>query len=153
MVEHYIIPLISATLATFGFSLVFNIRGRNLLIASLCGTFSWAMYLVCDSFSHSVMMPYFVCGVSIALYSETAAYLFRAPATIYLMSGFIPSVPGSAIYRAMESCLFGDVTGFVEGLVNTLKIGGAIALGLILMSSFFRLFRGALQKIKIKKEA
>lgn len=148
MFENFFLPIIAATLATFGFSLVFNIRGKNLLIATLCGTFSWAIYLVCDAFSSSVMMPYFVCGLSIALYSETAAYLFRAPATIFLMSGFIPAVPGSAIYRAMESCLFGDVTGFAEGLVNTLKIGGAIALGLILMSSFFRLFRGAIQKVK-----
>ncbi len=147
MFENFILPIISAALATFGFSLVFNIRGKNLLIASLCGAFSWAVYLVCDYFSDSVMMPYFVCGVSIALYSEIAAYIFCSPVTMYLMPGFIPSVPGSAIYRAMESCLFGDVTGFVEGLVNTLKIGGAIALGLILMSSFFRLFRGAIQKI------
>lgn len=154
MFENFFLPVISATLATFGFSVVFNIRGKNLIIATLCGTFSWIIYLICDHFSNSVMMPYFVCGVSIALYSEIAAYIFRSPATIFLMSGFIPSVPGSAIYRAMESCLFGDVPGFVEGLVNTLKIGGAIALGLILMSSFFRLFRGALQRIiQNKKEA
>lgn len=151
MFEEFILPVIAATLATFGFSLVFNIRGKNLLVATLCGTFSWIIYLICDYFSDSVMMPYFVCGMSIALYAETAAYLFRAPATIFLMSGFIPSVPGSAIYRAMESCLFGDISGFAEGLVNTLKIGGAIALGVILMSSFFRLFRGAVFKIKNSK--
>lgn len=147
MFEDFIIPVIAAALATFGFSIVFNIRGKNLLIATLCGAFSWAMYLVCDYFSDSNIMPYFVCGVSIALYSETAAYLFRAPATMYLMPGFIPSVPGGAVYKAVESCLFGDIAGFAEGLVNTLKIGGAIALGLILMSSFFRLFRGAVQRI------
>ena len=150
MFENFILPVMSASLATFGFSIVFNIRGRSLIIATLCGTFSWAVYLVCDHFSDSVMMPYFLCGVSIALYSEIAAYLFRSPATMYLMPGFIPSVPGGAVYRAMESCLFGDLTGFAEGLVNTLKIGGAIALGLILMSSFFRLCRGAIQKIVTK---
>ncbi len=150
MFENFILPVISAALATFGFSIVFNIRGRALIIATLCGAFSWAVYLVCDHFSDSVMMPYFLCGVSIALYSEIAAYLFRSPATMYLMPGFIPSVPGGAVYRAMEACLFGDLTGFAEGLVNTLKIGGAIALGLILMSSFFRLFRGAIQKIVTK---
>ena len=148
MFENFILPIIAASLATLGFSIVFNIRGKNLLIATMCGGFSWAVYLVCDLFFASNIMPYFVCGVSIALYSETAAYLFRTPATVYLMSGFIPSVPGGAVYRAVESCLFGDIAGFAEGLVNTLKIGGAIALGLILMSSFFRLFRGALQKIK-----
>lgn len=150
MFENFFLPVISAALATFGFSIVFNIRGKNLITATLCGAFSWAVYLVCDYFSSSTIMPYFVCGISIALYSETAAYLFRAPATMYLMPGFIPSVPGGAVYKAVESCLFGDIAGFAEGLVNTLKIGGAIALGLILMSSFFRLFRGAIQKIVTK---
>lgn len=151
MFVDFIIPVIAAGVATFGFALLFNIRGKNLLIASLCGVFSWAVYLVCDHYSDSTMVPYFICGVSIALYSETAAYLFRSPATVYLMPGFIPSVPGGAIFRAMESCLFGDIAGFAEGLVNTLKIGGAIALGLILMSSFFRLFRAALRQATTKK--
>ncbi len=152
MFENFFLPVISATLATFGFSVVFNIRGKNLIIATLCGTFSWMTYLICDHFSNSVMMPYFVCGVSIALYSETAAYIFHSPATVFLIPGFIPAVPGGPVYRAMEACLSGDISGFAEGLVNTLKIGGAIALGLILMSSFFRLFRGALQKIIQKKK-
>ena len=150
IIKEFLIPIIFAGLATLGFSLVFNIRGRNLVAAVFCGIFSWSMYLVCMAMTESVLISYFVCGLSIALYSEIAAYFFRSPATVFLIPGFIPAVPGGAIYRAMESCLFGDISGFAEGLINTLKIGGAIALGVILMSSFFRLFRGALQKVKNK---
>ena len=150
MIIDFLIPVIFAGLATLGFSLVFNIRGKNLIVATLCGVFSWSMYLLYDFNSDSAIMPYFICGASIALYSEIAAYLFHSPATVFLIPGFIPAVPGGAVYRAMVACLSGDIAGFAEGLVNTLKIGGAIALGVILMSSFFRLFRGALMKLKAK---
>lgn len=152
MVKDFLIPIIFAGLATLGFSLVFNIRGKNLIVATLCGIFSWSMYLICDFNTDAVIMPYFVCGLSIALYSEIAAFLFRSPATVFLIPGFIPAVPGSAVYRAMEACLSGDIAGFAEGLVNTLKIGGAIALGVILMSSFFRLYRGSLSKLKARRQ-
>lgn len=148
--KDFLIPVIFAGLATLGFSLVFNLRGKNLIVATLCGIFSWSMYLVCMAVTDSVLVSYFVCGLSIALYSEIAAYLFCSPATVFLIPGFIPVVPGGAIYRAMEACLYGDISGFAEGLVNTLKICGAIALGVILMSSFFRLFRGALTTIRSK---
>ena len=94
----------------------------------------------------SDIIPYFVAGIAVALYSEVAAKIFKAPVTVYLMPGFIPLVPGLTIFRTMEACLFGDITAFAEGLVNTLKIGGAISLGLILMSSFFRLFRNSIRK-------
>jgi len=152
MIMDFLIPVIFAGLATFGFSIVFNIRGKNLIVASLCGVFSWSMYLLYDFNTDSVIMPYFICGVSIALYSEIAASIFRSPATVFLIPGFIPAVPGGAVYRAMEACLSGDISGFAEGLVNTLKIGGAIALGVILMSSFFRLFRSSIAKLKTKKQ-
>lgn len=148
MINNFLIPVISAGIATLGFTFVFNIRGKNVLIATLCGVFSWSMYLCFLGILDSVIVSYFVCGLSIALYSEIAASIFHTPVTVYLIPGFIPAVPGGAIYRAMEACLFGDISGFAEGLVNTLKIGGAIALGVIFMSSFFRLFRGALVKIK-----
>jgi len=151
MFEKFFLPCLAAFFASFAFAIIYNIRGRKLFVASLCGAFGWAVYLVCDGFSDSVIIPYLISGMSIALYSEIAAYLFHSPATVYLMPGFIPSVPGGAVYRAVESCLFGDISGFAEGLVNTLKIGGAIALGLIFMSSLFRLMRSAIKEIKGKR--
>lgn len=142
----WIIPFVVAFVSTLGFAIIFNIHGKNLVIASLCGAFGWMFYLVTQIFTNSAIIPYFVAGLAVALYSEVAAKIFKAPVTVYLMPGFIPLVPGLTIFRTMEACLFGDITSFAEGLVNTLKIGGAITLGLILMSSFFRLFRNSIRK-------
>ena len=139
MLKEFIIPVLASLVATYGFSLVYNIRGKNAAVASFCGAFSWAVYLICARYTDSTALPYLVSGVAIALYSEFSARIFKSPATVYLIPGIIPLVPGLTIFRTMQSCLYGDITAFAEGLINTIKIGGAIALGLILMSSVFGL--------------
>lgn len=152
MINEFIVPIISSFVATFGFALFYNIRGRNILIASLGGAFSWLVYLVCQQYTASLVLPYFVSGATIALYAELMAYIFKSPATVYLILGIIPLVPGLTIFRTMESCLFGDISAFAEGLVRTIKIGGAIALGLIFMSTFFRLLRSGISIIKSEEK-
>lgn len=146
--SEFIIAIISSFVATLGYALVYNIKGKNLIVATLGGAFSWAVYLVCQRYFASLVFPYLVSGIATALYSELAAYFFKAPATVYLIPGIIPLVPGLTIFRTMESCLFGDVSSFAQGLVKTIKIGGAIALGLIFMSSFMRLMRSGIQVAK-----
>ncbi len=146
MFNDWIIPFVSAFFATLGFAFIYNIRGKNMFLASLCGAFGWMFYLVADKITPSVIIPYFIAGLAVALFSEVAASIFKTPVTVFLMPGFIPLVPGLTIFRTMEACLFGDISAFAEGLVNTLKIGGAISLGLILMSSFFRLIRNAVKR-------
>lgn len=136
----FITTCISSFLACIGFSLLYNIHGKNLFIASLCGTFSYAVFLIADILFPSLVFPYFLSGFSIAIYSEVAARIFKAPVTVYLIPGIIPLVPGLTIYRTMQACLSSDLALFGTGLFNTFKIGGAITLGLILASTFFRLF-------------
>lgn len=146
VLNDWIIPFVAAFISTLGFAIIYNIHGKNFVVASLCGAFGWMFYLIADRLMPSAIIPYFIAGVAVALYSEVAAKIFKSPVTVYLMPGFIPLVPGLTIFRTMEACLFGDITAFAEGLVNTLKIGGAISLGLILMSSFFRLLRNTARK-------
>lgn len=146
----FLIPILSSFFATLGYSLFYNIRGKNLIIASLCGAFSWAVYLAIENYTHSLVLPYVAAGAAVALYSELAAYIFRAPAIVFLIPGFIPMVPGLTIFRTMQSALNNDVSEFVELLITTIKIGGAIVLGLIFMSSIIRLIRSSLSMIKAK---
>lgn len=147
IINDWLIPFAAAFVSTLGFALIYNIHGKNLVIASFGGAFGWMFYLIADRFMPSAIIPYFIAGIAVAFYSEVAAKIFKSPVTVYLMPGFIPLVPGLTIFRTMEACLFGDITAFAEGLVNTLKIGGAISLGLILMSSFFRLFSNSVKQM------
>lgn len=153
MLNDFIIPVIASFFATLGFALFYNIRGKNIFVGSVCGAVAWAVYLICQNYSPSMVLPYMVAGIAISVYSEVGAYIFKTPVTVYLILGIIPLVPGLTIFRTMQSCLNGDISAFAEGLLTTVKIGGSIVLGIILMSSFFRFFRSGVVKISEKRLA
>ncbi len=134
-------PCLASFVACIGFSILFQIRGKNLFFASLCGFISWAGYLLADAFLGVEIASYFFGATAAALYAEIAAHIRKAPVTVFLILGIIPLVPGLAVYRTMEGCLSGNLEQFVTMGIETLKIGGAIALGLFLSSSLYRLAR------------
>lgn len=144
-VLEFLVPCLGAFVAGIGFSFIYNIHGKNIVISALCGTFAYAAYLVFGLFTVSTFAPYFVAGVFIGIYSEVAAYIFHTPVTVYLMPGIVPLVPGFTIYKTMEAALHGDITGFGRGVVDTLKIAGAISLGMILASYFVKAFKNIAQ--------
>ncbi|MFA6709670.1 MAG: threonine/serine exporter family protein, partial [Fusobacterium sp.] len=41
------IQIVSAGIITFGFALLFNIQGKNLIYTSIAGCLSWLCYLLC----------------------------------------------------------------------------------------------------------
>lgn len=145
---NYIIPCIAAFLGSLGFAFIYNIHGKNILISSLCGAVSWFVYLLTYDIFSSSITAFMLAGVAVAIYSEISAIIFKAPITVYLITGIIPLVPGTTIYKTMEACIHGNFDLFGAGLINTLKIGGAITIGLILMSTIFRFMRNVFSEIK-----
>ena len=139
--KEFIFPCLAAFIACIGFSVLYQIRGKKIIVASLCGFVTWAAYLAVFYFTKSEVISYFAAGAATALYAETAAFIFKNPATLFLATGIIPTVPGLTIYRTMRACLFGDVNKFLAYGIQTVKISLAIALGLILVSSLWKLVR------------
>ena len=63
-----------------------------------------------------------------------------AGVTGYLLVALFPLVPGGGIYYTMEYCIAGNTQMFLETGLHTLGIAGALALGILLVSSLNRLF-------------
>ena len=49
----------------------------------------------------------------VSLFSEIAARIFKAPATIFLIIGCFPRVPGRGIYQTMLYCTQGNTALFI----------------------------------------
>lgn len=77
-----------------------------------------------------------------AIYAEIMARLLKAPATGFLVVGILPFVPGGGIYYTMEYCLSGDTQLFLSTGIHTFGVAGAVAVGLLLVSSLVRLLLG-----------
>lgn len=69
------------------------------------------------------------------------ARLRKCPVTGYLLVAFFPLVPGGGIYYSMEFAIAGQTRNFANTLMYTVEFAGALALGVLLVSSAVRMRR------------
>lgn len=136
-----LIQILFAILATFGFGIIFNIRGQNLIFSALVGGISWGTYLFCLELNLSVILGYFISSIVLTLCSEIAARFLKTPVTSILISGLIPLVPGSGIYYTMYYILEKNVEKAIFKGAETLFIAVALSFGIVVVSSLVRIFK------------
>ncbi|MEG0803562.1 MAG: threonine/serine exporter family protein [Pygmaiobacter sp.] len=129
--------LISSFVACFAFSIILNTRGKLLFFAPLGGSICWCAYLLFALFFEELPC-YFFATIVITIYSEIMARVFKAPATVFLLVGLLPLVPGGGIYYTMEYALEGNTLAFLSRGLNTFSIAGCLALGILVVSSIMR---------------
>jgi uncharacterized membrane protein YjjB (DUF3815 family) len=127
-----------AFLACIAFGLVYSMRGKTLLIASLGGALGWFVYLIFNFLNRDILQ-FFIATVATAIYSEIMARLLKKPATEFQIVALLPMVPGGGIFYTMEYCVIGNDEMFMKTGLHTLGIAGALAMGILLVSSLFRI--------------
>lgn len=135
-----LIQCVCAFLACIGFGFLFNVRGRMIVTTALGGALGWFIYVLCD-FLDSDIPRYFAAAVVISIYAEIMARVDKVPVIVYLIIALLPLVPGGGMYYTMDYWLRGDQEAFVNTGSHTIMIAGAIALGIVLVSSLMRLWK------------
>ncbi len=130
-----IAPVAYAFIATFGFAILFNIRGFNVVLAAAGGAAGWLAYLLSMSLSGGPIFSFFIASIAVGMYAELTARIRRAPATTFAICAVIPLVPGGGMYYTMFESIQGNTTRSLELGMATLLTAGAIATGLVLVSS------------------
>ena len=136
----YYLPCLWAFLACIGFSLLFNIHGVGMLICAGGGALGWLCYLLTAPLVHSDIIQAFLAAVFISAWSEIMARVRKCPVTSYLLLALFPLVPGGGIYYTMEHAMSGETSLFLSSLLHTLGLAGALATGVLMVSSLMRLF-------------
>lgn len=134
-----IINSLYAFIATFGFCILFNIRGKNLFYTSLGGGVTWFFYLLADHISSSNIFALFIASIVAGIYSEIMARVLKSPVTTFSICAIIPLVPGGGMYNTMLQLIQGNVNNSLTTGLATLSSAGAIAVGILLASSFTKL--------------
>lgn len=137
----WLLPLLYAFGASAGFAIVYNIHGVGILICALGGSLGWLAYLLSAPILQSDISQMFVAAIVISIYSEVMARVRKCPATGYLLVAFFPLVPGGSIYYTMKHAIQGEIDLFLAQLLHTLGLAGAIAVGVMLVSSTVRMWR------------
>lgn len=137
-------------IASFSFGVLFNIRGRNLLFAGIGGGIAWFIYELCLLGGFSDITSLFISSVTLSIYGEFAARILKSPVTIFVISALIPLVPGKGMYNTLLASVQGDVYLSLEVGLHTLLSAGAIAIGVMLVSTIAKFLSYSIQKNKLR---
>ena len=135
MTQTEIIQIITGFIGSLGFSVLFNIRGKRLIMAAIGGLLSWAMFLVFSRVINNEPINYFIVSLIISVYAEIMARLLKTPTTTFIAASLIPLIPGGSLYYTMAYAFEGDLQSFAERAVDTLKLAAALALGIIVATT------------------
>lgn len=142
-----LIQILTAYLGTLGFNILFNIRGKKLLLATLGGTLSWAMFLVLEPLLPGEVLRYALAAATITVYCEVLARLEKTPTTTFLVPSIIPLIPGSALYYTMNYALNKQWNEFAHQAFYTLQLALALAVGIIAVTTLIRLLTSLLARL------
>ena len=123
-----------------GFSIYYNIHGPGILVCSIGGILTWSTYLLALHLGIGIIYANFIGGIVASVYAETMARIRRFPAISYLVVSLFPLLPGAGIYYAMAYAVESEMTSFAQKGFQTAAIAGALALGILLVSTAFRIY-------------
>lgn len=129
--QHFVFSAI----ATGGFAVFFNVRGKVLIYDCIVGGIGWIIYLIgYDHFQNPFIYSFISAGF-ISLSAEFLARKLREPAIIIVIPGILPLIPGLGLYNTMYNIIgknyFEAATIGSRAFITSV----GIALGILVMSS------------------
>lgn len=128
-------------IAVFSFSMLINSPKKYLIWAGISGAAAGFIYVICIKFGWNVVIASFWSALAAGLISHIFARILKAPVTIFLIGGILPTVPGNGIYQIMNYVIQNDRTMASFYLTQTIEIAGVIALAIFLMDTVFKVVR------------
>lgn len=133
-----IIEVVASFFVAYSFGILFNIKGKYLIIAGVGGSIGWFLYKFCMQISIGESFSLFIASIGFSIYCETCARLYKTPSTILSVCCLIPLVPGYGIYNTLYAFLIKDYIKAVDYGVSTISNACSLALGIILISTLYR---------------
>lgn len=137
----YLSNFVFAFFGTMGFTIMFNSPKNSVVKASTIGALGWTLYLFTINQGQSAISASFVGAMTVGLLGELFASKFRSPATVFVIPGIIPLVPGYGIYYTMTSIITKSYETATTKGFEALFVALAIATALIITSTIGRLIR------------
>ena len=135
-----LLQVLTGFIGSIGFGILFNIRGKRLLAASLGGLFSWGLFLLLGTLLPDEAVRYFIVAACVSAYCEIMARVMRTPTTTFLMTALIPLIPGGGLYYTMTNAFSGNMDGFMGRGMTTLSLAVALALGVVVTTVVTNVF-------------
>ena len=120
-----------------GFSAVYlHAKPLDIIVGAICGAIGWFVFTLTGGAGAS---SYLAGAFTVAVLAELLGAMLKTPATVFLLPGLLPLVPGGGMFLTMRSAVNGLMAESLTNAYTTLFAAGSIALGIALASSGRRL--------------
>lgn len=133
--------------STVGFSILFHVPKKNILAAGLVGALGWITYTYFITSGSGSVLACFAGSCVVAVISDLFSRIFKDAATIFIIPGILPLVPGANMYYTMLAILDGNVQKTASVGTETMLMAGAIAVALLVVASVVKLLALAGRKL------
>lgn len=126
-------------IAPICFGIIFKLPKDALFSSGVAGVLGWGAYDFILKAGGNEIFGSFLGVVMITIVAEISARLLKEPATVFIVSGIIPLVPGQQAYFTMLHLLEKNYQAGIESGIETILIAGAMSAGIIFVGVLMRL--------------
>ena len=148
----FVILLVASTVGTLGIALLFGVEFKKLPWGLLASIISCAAYEITFYFGGGYFLSAFVAAGLVAAYSDFFAHVLKTPATVLIILGIVPLVPGSMLYYTVLGAVNSDMVMFSAKGKGALLVAAGLALGIITVTAISRPINTWLGSLATKKE-
>lgn len=144
----YFVQFLFGIISTMGFAILFHVPKKDLFMSSIVGASGWVIFVYCKNEYGSALMGCFLAACMVGLLADILSKLFKETATVYIIPGIIPLVPGAGMYYTTLHLINGEIESAATTGTETLLMAGSISVGLLMVGSIFKMHYNILGKIK-----
>lgn len=137
-----IIQIISGTIGSLGFALVFHAKNKVLVVGGIGGLLCGIIYVICQKcFLYSGFISVLITSFCIAAYSEIAARIVKEPAIVLFVPSIISLMPGSSLYYTLSAAVNGEWISMQYYAKELAVVAFGIALGASIIWTYMEIQR------------
>lgn len=134
-----------------GVALVFGVEKKHITWGVLsavicCIGYEVALLLGCSTFVAALIGSALCAG-----YSDAMAHVLKVPATMMIILGILPLVPGASLYYTVLGAVQSDMVKFSENGTRALWMAAGIAIGIIAITAVSRPINSILHEKMVKR--
>ena len=134
----YLSALVFSFSTAVAFAVLLQAPRKTLPISGIIGAVGWVVFLYVRK---EMGASSFYATLILSLLSELAARFFKQPATVFVIPGIFPIVPGLGMYNGMAQLIENNYDQGINILLTAGLDAAAIALGIMFTGSFFRVLK------------
>ena len=153
IIIYFAVLLLSSTVATMGIAIMFGVEKRVLFWALLSALLCCLGYEVTLMLGGGLLVASMVGSALAATYSDVMAHWLKTPATVLIIPGIVPLVPGGKLYYTMLGAVSSDMALFSQNGKEALLCAAGLTIGIVAVTAVSRPLNRKLAEYRSERSA